>query len=100
MAKTTRKTESTTAAAKPAARRKTNGVPAADSLKAAPRRRAKAATAKAARPAGTAPRPEPTHEEIAVRAYHLYLSRRGWPGSPEHDWLQAIKELRRERGLR
>jgi hypothetical protein len=113
MAKTTRKTETTTTAAKPAARRKTNGVPAADSLKTAPRRRTKAMaaparpvaasgsrTARPARPTGTASLLEPTHEEIAIRAYHLYLSRRGWPGSPEHDWLQAKNELRRERGLR
>jgi hypothetical protein len=40
---------------------------------------------------------EPTHDEIAVRAYHIYLSRNGRPGSPDRDWLRAIEELRAER---
>ena len=40
---------------------------------------------------------EPTHDEVAERAYHIYLRRQGRPGNPEHDWLQAIEELRAER---
>jgi hypothetical protein len=40
---------------------------------------------------------EPTHDEIAVRAYHIYLRRNGWPGNSDRDWLQAIEELRAER---
>jgi hypothetical protein len=40
----------------------------------------------------------PTHREIAERAYHIYLRRDGRPGNPEHDWLQAIEELRAKRG--
>jgi hypothetical protein len=40
---------------------------------------------------------EPTHDEIAVRAYHIYLRRNGWPGDSDRDWLQAIEELRAER---
>ena len=39
----------------------------------------------------------PTDREIAERAYHIYLRRHGRPGSPDHDWLQAIEELRAER---
>jgi len=36
----------------------------------------------------------PTLEEkIRVRAYQLYLERRGMGGSPEQDWLQAKIEI-------
>ena len=35
----------------------------------------------------------PTQEEIAVRAYHIYLERGGSDGDPEDDWLQAEREL-------
>ncbi len=35
----------------------------------------------------------PTDEEIATRAYHIYLERGGAAGSPDDDWLQAEREL-------
>lgn len=35
----------------------------------------------------------PTHDEIAARAYEVYLKRAGGPGSPESDWAQALREL-------
>jgi len=35
----------------------------------------------------------PTDEEIAVRAYHIYLERGGGEGDPDDDWLQAKREL-------
>jgi hypothetical protein len=35
----------------------------------------------------------PTDEEIAVRAYHIYLERGGDEGNPDDDWLQAKREL-------
>jgi hypothetical protein len=35
----------------------------------------------------------PTHEEIALRAYHIYLERGGAPGDPSEDWLRAEAEL-------
>lgn len=54
---------------------------------------------KAERPVAVAQVPEPTRDEIAVRAYYLSQRRRGWTGNPDADWLQAINELRRERGL-
>ena len=54
-----------------------------------------AADRQAASPAAAAS--EPTHDEIAVRAYHIHLRRNGWPGNPDRDWLQAIEELRAER---
>lgn len=39
------------------------------------------------------PPAEPTDEEIAVRAYHIYLERGGAEGNPDDDWLQAKREL-------
>ncbi len=39
------------------------------------------------------PRTLPTEEEIAVRAYHIYLERGEAEGNPSGDWLQAEREL-------
>jgi hypothetical protein len=38
---------------------------------------------------------EPSHEEIAARAYELYLARGSVDGYSEEDWLLAEAELRR-----
>ncbi len=38
-------------------------------------------------------RARPTDEEIAVRAYHIYLERGEAEGNPSDDWLQAEREL-------
>jgi Protein of unknown function (DUF2934) len=35
----------------------------------------------------------PTQEQIALRAYHIYLERNGAPGDPHADWLRAEQEL-------
>jgi len=35
----------------------------------------------------------PTNEEIALRAYHIYLERNGAPGNPLDDWTRAEREL-------
>jgi len=35
-----------------------------------------------------------THEQIARRAYEIYLTRGGEPGREQEDWLQAERELR------
>jgi len=35
----------------------------------------------------------PTHEEIALRAYQIYLERGGSPGNELEDWTQAEREL-------
>jgi hypothetical protein len=35
----------------------------------------------------------PTHEEIAERAYHLWIERGSKEGSDELDWLEAEREL-------
>jgi hypothetical protein len=46
-------------------------------------------TTKKSRPAkGT-----PTHEEIALRAYEIYLERGGTPGDALEDWTRAEREL-------
>ena len=39
----------------------------------------------------------PTSEEIAVRAYEIYLERGATPGQDVDDWLQAESELSGER---
>jgi hypothetical protein len=35
----------------------------------------------------------PTQEQIALRAYHIYLERNSAPGDPHADWLRAEREL-------
>jgi hypothetical protein len=41
-----------------------------------------------------------TVEEIARRAYEIYLARGREPGHEEEDWLRAEKELREEGATR
>lgn len=41
-----------------------------------------------------APRGGPTHEQIARRAYEIFLARGGQHGNPEQDWHQAERELK------
>ena len=36
---------------------------------------------------------QPTHEEIAPRAYQIYLERGSTPGNAFEDWTQAEREL-------
>jgi len=36
----------------------------------------------------------PTQEQIARRAYEIFLARGGQSGNPEQDWHQAERELR------
>jgi hypothetical protein len=38
--------------------------------------------------------PQPTHEEIAARAYELFLARGRRHGHDREDWMQAERELR------
>jgi hypothetical protein len=38
----------------------------------------------------------PTTEEIALRAYHIYLERGGAPGNALEDWARAERELQEE----
>jgi hypothetical protein len=39
---------------------------------------------------------QPTQEEIALRAYHIFLERGSTPGNEVQDWLQAERELNGE----
>src|SRR4051812_16747399 len=45
--------------------------------------------------AGAVSTAEPTHDEIAARAYELYLGRGSLDGYSEEDWMLAEAELRR-----
>jgi hypothetical protein len=36
---------------------------------------------------------QPTHDEIRIRAYQIYLARGGDHGMDEQDWFQAEREL-------
>jgi hypothetical protein len=39
----------------------------------------------------------PSPEDIARRAYEIFLARGGEPGHEQEDWLQAESELREDR---
>lgn len=54
------------------------------------------ATSKARKAAAPKAASEPSHEEIALRAYHIYLQRNGSPGNPFEDWKRAEQELTHE----
>jgi hypothetical protein len=41
---------------------------------------------------------QPTADEIAVRAYQIYLERGGAPGNEFEDWIRAERELLGENG--
>jgi hypothetical protein len=53
----------------------------------------KSAAPKAKKPAAAKAKNVPTREEIALRAYHIYLERQGAPGNPFEDWTRAEREL-------
>jgi hypothetical protein len=86
----------------------TSSAPAASASKSAPPARAAASSAppqaRAAKAAesgtsnGSATHvAEPSHEQIAQRAFELYLARGGYEGSEMGDWLRAESELRTPR---
>jgi hypothetical protein len=51
------------------------------------------ASAPTAVPGKNIPRELPTHQEIELAAYQLYLERGGMNGTELDDWLQAEREL-------
>lgn len=56
---------------------------------------------KASSPAEKKPRVAenpPTREEIALRAYEIYLERGGAPGNELEDWTRAERELMERNG--
>jgi Protein of unknown function (DUF2934) len=55
--------------------------------------KSKTASAPAAKKAKKATS-QPTNDEIALRAYHIYLERGSTPGDPMEDWLRAERELK------
>jgi len=93
MAKTTRKTEPTTAVKKPAARRPKAAAPVAGAETVTTRRPTKTAP-------GAARVAEPTHDDIALRAWSIYLQRGASHGQAMSDWLEAKSQLLAERGLK
>jgi len=88
----------------PTRRRKINGdAAAADMAPKTPRARKKAALAPVvsapaeeipAAPVAASSPVQVSHEQIATRAYHLYLARGGRGGDQFQDWLIAERELR------
>jgi hypothetical protein len=42
---------------------------------------------------GSAANHRPSEEEIAIRAYEIFISRCATPGNDLDDWLQAEREL-------
>ena len=54
------------------------------------------ATSSPAVPKAKKARVGPTQEDIALRAYHIFLKRGSTPGDPLEDWLRAERELREE----
>ncbi len=101
MAKTTRKTEPTNGEKKPAARR-AKAAPAAGAETATARRRTKTASdsTAAGQPNGQGAGQEPAHDEIALRAWSIYLQRGASHGQAMSDWLEARAQLCLERGLK
>jgi hypothetical protein len=67
-----------------------------------PRKSASETAATTARKARKTPATKsgPSHDEIALRAYYIYLQRNGAPGSPFDDWKQAEQELLAEAGAK
>jgi hypothetical protein len=57
-----------------------------------------AAPAKAAtKPAPAAGGPDPTPDEISIRAFEIYVSEGCQPGNDLENWLRAEQELRSQR---
>ncbi len=54
------------------------------------------ATATTPSTTGRKPARYPTEEQIRLRAYQLYLARKGQPGNAEEDWRRAEQELIKE----
>jgi hypothetical protein len=88
-----------TSSAPAASASKSSAPPARASASSAPPPRARAAqAAESGTSNGSATHvAEPSHEQIAQRAFELYLARGGYEGSEVGDWLRAESELRAPR---
>ena len=91
---TGKSTTTTKAKAKSPAAKQSTGKAEKSTSKSTAKGKAKSKATSAQQPATVA---EPTRDEIAARAYDLYLQRGRAPGDPVEDWLQAERELRAER---
>jgi hypothetical protein len=115
MAKTTRKTEPTTGEKKPAVRRpkaaEAEGAPKGVKTPAQKTKKAAGATAIPAitasdvanlgQPVQAPAIPsEPSHDEIALRAWSIYERRGGGHGQAMNDWLEAKRQIVAERRVR
>jgi Protein of unknown function (DUF2934) len=70
-------------------------------MEAQPKGERMAKTMESASPASPKPRVaknQPTMEDIALRAYQIYLERGGTPGNEFEDWIRAERELLGETG--
>ena len=66
-------------------------------------RKPRAASTKPRRAARSATREasvRPTFDEIRDRAYQRYLERGMTPGNPDHDWIEAERDLSEGRSIR
>jgi len=54
---------------------------------------AKSTQAPATKTKKAAAQSKPTHDQIAQRAYEIYIERGATPGDPMLDWLRAEMEL-------
>jgi len=45
------------------------------------------------KPAKSKAKVKPSHDEIAEKAFQIYLERNGAPGDPMQDWIRAEQEL-------
>jgi hypothetical protein len=73
--------------------KKTSSSPATPRKRTTPRKEANGDVETAA--AGvTIGAPDPTDEDIRVRAYHRYLERGGGHGADFDDWVEAEKDLK------
>ena len=55
--------------------------------------KSKSASSEAPKKSTKATVTKPSYDEIALRAYHIYLERSRTPGDTMQDWLQAEREL-------
>ena len=76
----------------PRLRRKAEAAPVVTAFVDTSARKTPATVARVPQAAGAAT--QVSHEQIAIRAYHLYLARGGRGGDQFQDWLIAERELR------
>ena len=79
------------------AKRTPSSTPPAPRKRAATTKKPNGEAASTAAPSSVAVAPDPSDEDIRVRAYHRYLERGGSDGADFDDWVEAEKDLKRPR---